>query len=426
MPEPFNIADAHQLDQSDPLATFRQRFVIDDPDLIYLDGNSLGRLPKATREIMHDTLENGWGNRLIQSWNEGWIDLPDTLGARIAQLIGAQPDEIIVTGATSINLFKLASAALRARPERSKIVSDVFNFPSDLYILQGLIDLLGNKHALHLIPSGDGIHIDRREAENAIDESTALVTLSHVAFKSAFMYDMAQVTQYAHDAGALVLWDLSHAAGAVPVDLNSNNADLAVGCTYKYLNGGPGSPAFLYVRKDIQEKLMQPMWGWLGADNPFDFDLDYRPAHGLSRFKIGTPPILSMAAIHPGVELLLEAGMDQLREKSLRQTEYLVTLFDAWLAPLGFSLGSPRDAGRRGSHVSLQHAEAFRITRALIESPPPAVRVIPDFRTPDNIRFGVTPLYTSYIDIFRAMDRLREITENKIYQQYSAERQKVT
>ena len=264
------------------------------------------------------------------------------------------------------------------------------------------------------------------EIENAIDESTALVTLSHVAFKSAFMYVMAQVTQRAHDAGALVLWDLSHSAGAVPVDLNGCNVDMAVGCTYKYLNGGPGSPAFLYVRKDLQEKLIQPMWGWLGADNPFQFELDFRPAKGLSRFKVGTPPILSMTAIQTGVDMLLEAGMNRLRQKSLRQTKYVITLFDAWLAPLGFSLGSPRDAEQRGSHVSLQHPEAFRITRALIETPPPEVRVIPDFRTPDNIRFGITPLYTSYMDIYRAMDRLRDITKNKIYQQYSAERQKVT
>ena len=223
------------------------------------------------------------------------------------------------------------------------------------------------------------------------------------------MYDMKKVTQRAHDAGALVLWDLSHAAGAVPVDLNGSGADLAVGCTYKYLNGGPGAPAFLYVRKGLQAELMQPMWGWLGADKPFDFNLDFTPAEGISRFKVGTPPVLAMTAVQTGVDLLLEAGMEPLRQKSVRQTEYMITLFDAWLAALGFSLGSPRESSQRGSHISLRHPEAFRITRALIESPAPAVRVIPDFRTPDNIRFGITPLYTSYTDIFRAMERLREI-----------------
>jgi kynureninase len=426
MPFDITITSARQLDENDPLADFRKRFVIDDPDLIYLDGNSLGRLPQATAELMQGTIENGWGKRLIRSWNEGWIDLPNTLGAKIADLVGAKPDEIIVTGATSINLFKLAAAVLHARPGRKRIVTDVFNFPSDLYILQGLVNFLGKQHTLHLISSGDGVHIDDPAIDAAIDENTALVTLSHVAFKSAYMYDMARVTQRAHDAGALVLWDLSHAAGAVPVDLNGSNADLAVGCTYKYLNGGPGSPAFLYVRKDLQEKLIQPMWGWLGADKPFDFDLDYTPATDISRFKVGTPPVLSMTAVHTGVELLLEAGMEKLRDKSISQTEYMISLFDELLAPLDFSLGSPRDANQRGSHISLRHPQAYRITRALIESPAPAVRVIPDFRTPDNIRFGITPLYTSYMDIFRAMQRLREITEAKLYEKYTTDKPKVT
>jgi kynureninase len=426
MPFDITITSARQLDENDPLADFRKRFVIDDPDLIYLDGNSLGRLPQATAELMQGTIENGWGKRLIRSWNEGWIDLPNTLGAKIADLVGAKSDEIIVTGATSINLFKLAAAALHARLGRKRIVTDVFNFPSDLYILQGLVNFLGKQHTLHLISSGDGVHIDDPAIDAAIDENTALVTLSHVAFKSAYMYDMARVTQRAHDAGALVLWDLSHAAGAVPVDLNGSNADLAVGCTYKYLNGGPGSPAFLYVRKDLQEKLIQPMWGWLGADKPFDFDLDYTPATDISRFKVGTPPVLSMTAVHTGVELLLEAGMEKLRDKSISQTEYMISLFDELLAPLDFSLGSPRDANQRGSHISLRHPQAYRITRALIESPAPAVRVIPDFRTPDNIRFGITPLYTSYMDIFRAMQRLREITEAKLYEKYTTDKPKVT
>lgn len=426
MPFDATIDTAIKLDKSDPLASFRERFLIDDPDLIYLDGNSLGRLPKDTSALLNTTIEDAWGKRLINSWNEGWIDLPNTLGAKIAQLVGAQPDEIIVSGATSINLFKLAAAALRARPGRSRIVSDVFNFPSDLYILQGLIDLLGQNHTLHLIPSQDDIHIKSEAVAETINAHTALVTLSHVAFKSAFMYDMAQVTQRAHAAGALVLWDLSHAAGAVPLDLNGSGADLAVGCTYKYLNGGPGSPAFLYVRRKLQEQLLPPIWGWLGAEKPFDFDLQYTPAADISRFKVGTPPVLSMMAVQSGVDILLKAGMERLRAKSVSQTEYLIGLFDAWLAPLGFALGSPRQAELRGSHVSLRHPEAFRITRALIESAPPAVRVIPDFRAPDNIRFGITPLYTTYMDIFRALQRLREITELKLYESYSAERQKVT
>lgn len=421
-----DIDFARQLDAQDELAAFRSEFVIDDPNLIYLDGNSLGRLPKRTITHMRQAIEQQWGNRLIRIWNEGWVDTPTELGAKIARLIGAQPDEVLVTEATSINLFKLAVAALRARPNRTKIVSDVFNFPSDLYILQGIIDLLGNRHRLELIPSEDTITISPQAVSAAIDEDTALVSLTHVAFKSAFMYDLAAVTRQAHQAGALTLWDLSHSAGAVPVDLNGANVDLAVGCTYKYLNGGPGAPAFLYVRKDLQNQLMQPMWGWFAAENPFAFDLDYTPAQGIARYRVGTPPMLSMKAIEPAIDILLEAGMERLRAKSLRQTEYLIFLAEQWLTPLGFTIGTPRQPQIRGSHVSLRHPEGYRINRALIESAPPAVTVIPDFREPDNIRLGIAPLYNTFTQIHQALDRLRVIVEEGIYQKFSTKRLAVT
>lgn len=417
---------AHELDAQDELASFRDEFVIEDPDLIYLDGNSLGRLPKRTIEFMRRAIEVEWGERLIRLWNDGWVHTPTALGAKIAQLVGAQPDEILVTEATSINLFKLAVAALRARPERTKIVSDVFNFPSDLYILQGIIDLLGRRHRLELIPSADTITIDPAAVGAAIDDDTALVSLTHVAFKSAFMYDLAAVTEQAHRAGALMLWDLSHSVGAVPLDLNGSKADLAIGCTYKYLNGGPGAPAFLYVRRDLQSQLNQPMWGWFAAKNPFAFDLEYTPADDIARYKVGTPPMLSMKAVEPALDILLEAGMARLRAKSIRQTDYLIFLAEQWLEPLGFTIGTPRQAELRGSHVSVRHAESYRINRALIEAEPPAVKVIPDFRAPDNIRLGIAPLYTTFSDIYRAMARLREIVENRIYEQYSAERLAVT
>ncbi|MCK6626842.1 MAG: kynureninase [Anaerolineae bacterium] len=417
---------ARELDAQDELASFRDEFVIEDPDLIYLDGNSLGRLPKRTIEFMRRAIEVEWGERLIRLWNDGWVHTPTVLGAKIAQLVGAQPDEILVTEATSINLFKLAVAALRAQPERAKIVSDVFNFPSDLYILQGIIDLLGRRHRLELIPSADTITIDPAAVGAAIDDDTALVSLTHVAFKSAFMYDLAAVTEQAHRAGALMLWDLSHSVGAVPLDLNGSKADLAIGCTYKYLNGGPGAPAFLYVRRDLQNQLNQPMWGWFAAKNPFAFDLEYTPADDIARYKVGTPPMLSMKAVEPALDILLEAGMARLRAKSIRQTEYLIFLAEQWLEPLGFTIGTPRQAEMRGSHVSLRHAESYRLNRALIEAEPPAVKVIPDFRAPDNLRLGIAPLYTTFTDIYRAMARLREIVENRLYEQYSAERLVVT
>ena len=415
-----------QLDAGDELAHFRARFTIEDDDLIYLDGNSLGRLPRSVPGLMQKAIAEQWGERLIRSWNEGWLDLPVLLGDKIAKLTGAQPGEVLVCDSTSINLFKLAAAALRLRPGRSKIVSDDLNFPSDLYIFQGLIELLGSKHHLELIPSADGITTSLAAVAAALDGDTALVSLSQVVFKSAFLYDVREVTHLAHAAGALALWDLSHAAGAVPVRLNEWEVDLAVGCTYKYLNGGPGAPAFLYVRKELQESLRIPLWGWLAAAQPFDFNLDFNPAPGLRRFQVGTPPVLSMQAIEPGLDLLLEAGIERLRAKSIQQTDYLIYLTEQWLYPLGFSLGSPPEAERRGSHVSLRHAEAYRINRAMIEAPPPQVRVIPDFRAPDNIRLGIAPLYTSYRDIYRAIRRIKEIVEGDEHLRYSDARKAVT
>jgi kynureninase len=414
-----DYALAQKLDEEDVLAPFREKFVINDPDLIYLDGNSLGRLPKDTVRHMRRAIEHDWGERLIHLWNDSWIHTPTDLGGQIAQLIGAQPDEVLVTEATSTNLFKLAIAGLRARPDRRKIISDVFNFPSDLYILQGIIDLLGGQHQLDLVPSRDSVTIHPEDLTATLDANTALLSLTHVAFKSAFMYDMEQVTDLAHQVGALSLWDLSHSVGAVPLQLDAWGVDLAVGCTYKYLNGGPGAPAFLYVRKDLQSKLVPPIWGWFAAQSPFDFELDFRPAEDISRFRIGTPPMLSMKAIEPAVAIHLEAGIDRLRRKSIHQTEYLIFLAREWLLQLGFSLGSPDDPSQRGSHVSLRHPEAYRINRAMIESPPPAMRVIPDFRTPDNIRLGIAPIYTQFAEIYTAMDRMREIVDKNIYLDYS-------
>lgn len=417
---------ALELDAQDDLAAFRHEFVIEDPNLIYLDGNSLGRLPRRTVSRLENAVQRQWGERLIRAWNDGWVHAPTKLGSKIATLIGAQADEVLVADATSINLFKLAVAALRSRPGRDTIVSDEFNFPSDLYIFQGIIDLLGNQHKLRLIPSHDGVSIHIRDVQASLDDETALLSLSHVAFKSAYLYDMAQVTELAHAAGALVLWDLSHSVGALPVDLNSCDVDLAVGCTYKYLNGGPGAPAFLYVRRDLQERLVPPMWGWFAAKAPFDFELQFTPAADISRFRVGTVPVLSMQALEPALDLILQAGVGRLRLKSVQQSEYLIYLAEQWLLPLGFTLGSPRSAGERGSHVSLRHPEGYRICRALIESPPPAVQVIPDFRSPDNIRLGIAPIYTSYAEIHRALERMRVIVKERIYEQYPTEKLAVT
>jgi kynureninase len=319
MPPPLPLSPS-------PLAPFRDRFVIADPELIYLDGNSLGRLPQATAARLQQTIDQEWGADLIRSWNKGWFDLPERVGGKLARLLGAQPDEIIVADSTSVNLFKLVVAALQFQAGRTKIVTDDLNFPSDVYILQGALNLLGGRR-LEIVPSLDGVHGPVEGLATAVTADAALLTLSHVVFKSGYLYDMTAVTQLAHAAGALVLWDLSHAAGAVPIDLNSSGADMAVGCTYKYLNGGPGAPAFLYVRRDLQEKLGNPISGWMGQANPFAFGLDYAAAPGLRRFLTGTPPILSLTAVEPGLDLVLEAGIAAIRAASLEMTDYLI---QAW------------------------------------------------------------------------------------------------
>jgi kynureninase len=339
------------------------------------------------------------------------MDLPVRLGDKIAGLIGADPGEVLVCDATSVNLYKLVMAALGYQEGKRRIISDELNFPSDLYILQGIIDQLGQGYRLDMIRSRDGISIDPDEVAAALDDNTALLTFTHTYYKSSFVQDMAVITSLAHKQGAQVLWDLSHSVGSVPVNLKACRADLAIGCTYKYLNGGPGSTAFLYVRKDLQEKLQQPIWGWLGSRDPFRFGTGYEPADGIRRFLVGTPPVLSMSAIEPALDLHLEAGIKALREKSCRQSAFLLEIYDDWPVGLNFSLGSPRASDRRGSHVVLRHPEAEAITRALLNPPPGRCRVIPDFRSPDNIRLGIAPIYNSFKDICTGMQRIREVVE---------------
>ncbi len=416
------LATARRLDAADELRGFRDRFVIDEPDLIYLDGNSLGRLPKATATLLGRAVEEQWGRRLIRSWNEGWIDAPARIGNKIGQLLGAQPGEVTVADSTTVNLFKLALAAARAQPGRHKIITDDLNFPSDLYALQGVCQLLGPDYELVVVPAADGIHGPVDALAAAIDGQTALVALSHTVFKSAYTYDMAAVTELAHCEGALMLWDLSHAAGAVAVDLGRAHTDLAIGCSYKYLNGGPGAPAFLYVRHDLQALLANPVPGWMGQANMFDFGLSYERSAGIEHFLTGTPPMLSLLAIEPGIDLLLEAGMERIRAKSVWQTEYLIDLWAQELAPLGFTLQSPRKRTRRGSHVALGHREAWRIDQALIQE----LQVLPDFRRPDTIRLGVAPLYTSYEELYSAVMRMKTVVSEKRYLQYARGNAKVT
>ncbi len=421
-----DLAYAQSLDAADPLAHYRDYFAHPDASLVYVDGNSLGRMPHAALALANDLVTHQWGDRLIRSWNEVWFNAPERVGAKIAGLLGAHPDEVIVADSTSVNFFKLLVAGLRYTRQRdarrTRILTDDLNFPSDIYVIEEAIDLLGCHHTLDLLRAPDGIHGPVNALQEALGDDVALLTLSHTVFKSGYTYDMAAVTQKAHDAGALVLWDLSHSAGSVPIDLNAANADLAVGCTYKYLNGGPGAPAFLYVRRDLQEQLANPIAGWMSQSNLFDFGLAHKPVSTLRRFLSGTPPVLSLALIEVGVDLLLAAGMDALRAKSVQQTEYLVALWEAMLQPLGYTLNSPRDPAWRGSHISLGHPEGLRIDLALIRD----CNVLPDFRYPDNIRIGIAPLYNTFADVHAVVAALAVVVEQGVYKKYPVEKPVVT
>jgi kynureninase len=389
--------DAAALDRVDPLAGFRDRFVLPD-GVIYLDGNSLGPLPKATKRRVADVLEREWGQSLIRSWTEHrWIDLQFRIGEKIARLIGASPGTTVVADSTSVNLFKLLSAALDRRPGRKVILTEAGNFPTDLYIAQGLMALLQRGHELRPVT----------DIAAALDDRIAVLLLTHVDYRSGAMHDMAALTRAAHAAGALVLWDLSHSVGAVPLRLEADGVDLAVGCGYKYLNGGPGAPAFLYVAKYIQDDLRLPLTGWLGHAEPFAFESRYRQAAGIARAVVGTPPILSLAAFEIGVDIALEAPMGAVREKSLK----LADLFVARMAgEPEFRLLTPREAFARGSQVAFAHPDGYAIMQALIER-----GVIGDFRAPDVLRFGLAPLYLRYTDVWDAVAVLRDVMRTEAW-----------
>jgi len=395
------LDEARARDAADPLAASRTRFDLPE-GVIYLDGNSLGVLPSATMARMESVVRREWGRDLIGSWNTAdWIGAPSRIGDRIAPLIGAGPGEVIVADSTSVNLFKLLAAALADRPGRRTILSEPGNFPTDLYMASGVAAFMG---ATLKTVSADRI-------VEAIDADVAVVLLTHVHYKTARKLDMAAITAAAQAAGALTLWDLSHSVGAVPVDLNGSGADLAVGCGYKYLNGGPGAPAFLYVAERHQARLRSPLSGWMGHGAPFDFDDAYHPAPGIGRFLCGTPPILGMAALEEGVALFDDVEFAAVVEKSVALSTLLIEQVETRCAGFGLELVTPRDPAARGSHVSFRHPEAFALCQALIEQ-----GVVGDFRAPDILRFGLTPLYLGYADMWEAVERLYDILANRHWQ----------
>jgi len=383
------------LDNADPLRDYRRKFSLPS-DVIYLDGNSLGALPAATAPRLEEVVRQEWGMGLIRSWNtHDWIGASRRVGDKIAALIGAQPGEVVVADSTSVSIFKLLMAAIAARPGRKVILSEAGNFPTDLYVAQGITAFL---------PQISVRAVEPGQMQDAINDDVVAVLLTHVHYKTADKYDMAAITRRAHDCGALMIWDLCHSAGAVEVDLSAADADLAVGCGYKYLNGGPGAPAFLYVAKRLQAELQSPITGWLGHAAPFAFTGDYRPAPDIGRFLSGTPPILGLTALEIGVDMLTEAPRAQLFEKGQKLCSLFIDLVEQNCAGTGIEIATMRDPKVRGSHVSLRHAQGYPIVQALI-----AEGVIGDFRAPDILRFGFTPLYLSYADVWRAADILRDV-----------------
>ena len=396
---------AHDLDAADPLKGYLDRFV--DPGdgnvLAYLDGNSLGRPLKITAERLEAFVNGQWAQRLIRGWTDEWMEWPHSIGDAIgAAALGAAPGQVVVADSTTVMLYKLARAAVAARPGRTEIIIDTHNFPTDRYVVESIAE----ERSLSIVwidtdPEG-GITAD--DVAAAVGPSTALALFSHVAYRSGHLADMAAITRVMHDAGALILWDLSHSVGSVPVHLDECDVDFAVGCTYKYLNGGPGAPAFGYVRMNLQEQVSQPIWGWLGRVDAFEMEPGYEPAAGIRRIISGTPPIIAMIPVRAGVELVAEAGIEAIRAKSIALTEFAIEVVDSWPAELQVTIGSPRDSASRGGHVTIRRADFRELTPLLWEH-----GVIPDFRAPDGIRLGLSPLSTSFVELHRGLETICEL-----------------
>ncbi|CUJ43466.1 kynureninase [Achromobacter xylosoxidans] len=394
-------------DRQDPLAPLKARFDL-PPGVLYMDGNSLGVMPRAAAARAAEVITQEWGTGLIRSWNTaGWFELPSRLGDKLAGLLGAKEGELVITDTTSLNIFKALAASLRIQqkrqPKRRVILSERDNFPTDLYMIQGMIDLLQQGYEMRLID--DGLPLER-----ALDEDVAVVLLSHVNYRSGQMHDMAAVTRQAHERGALVIWDLAHAAGAVPVDLNGADADYAVGCTYKYLNGGPGSPAFIWVAPRHIPDFWQPLSGWWGHQRPFDMTVAYEPAGGIRRYLCGTQPIVSLAMVECGLDVAREADMAEVRRKSLALGDLFIALVEERCAGHPLTLVTPRDHAQRGSHVSLRHPNGYEVMQALI-----ARGLIGDYREPEVLRFGLTPLYFGYADVWDAVEILKDVLDSKAW-----------
>jgi kynureninase len=396
--------DIVQLDDNDPLAAFRDEFFLPD-GVIYLNGNSLGAMPLAATERAKRVVEHEWAEGLIGSMNTaGWYELPSTLGRKIAPIVGAKPNEVVLTDSTGINLYKVLAAALKMQPDRRVVVMEGSNFPTNNYMVQGLLEELGRGHTIRFAEADDMM--------DAIDEDVAAICITHVHYKTGHILDMAAITERAHAVGAAAVWDLCHSAGAMPVDLNGCNADFAVACTYKYINGGPGAPALLFAAERHHGKYTQPLTGWYGHKAPFDFERDYEPIDDVRQMLSGTQPTVSLSIAEIGIDIMLRADMNQIREKSMRMTDLFIELVESRCGDFDFELVSPRDANRRGSQVSFHKDGGYPIIRAMHDR-----GVVCDYRAPGNMRFGFAPLYLRYADVWDAVDRLHDILTNETWKE---------
>lgn len=426
----FTRQDALALDAADPLASFRNRFVFTDPEVCYLDGNSLGRLPKSTVESINKFLIEGWGTKIVDGWAE-WIDKAETTGDLIGRAaLGAAAGQTLAMDTTSVNFYRLVRAAISARPDRRTIITDEANFPTDRYIMQGIADELGLN--LVVIPNeltehevGSPFSDERVTPEILqpyLSDDVALVTLSVVAYRSGALHNIKELTDLVRASGALMIWDASHAVGAVDMQFDRDGVDLAVGCTYKYGNSGPGSPAWLYVSKQIQSELQMPIQGWFAQRNQFLMGSKFEQIEGMRGFQIASPSIIGLLCVDEGFGMIQEASISAINAKASKGTDMMIELFDQWLAPLGYELITPRDSKLRGGHITIYHPDAARIARGLRDD----MKVIPDYRAPNSIRVAISPLATSYVEVFDGLERIRDYTQSGKYQDLDLSNVKVS
>jgi kynureninase len=416
---------ALELDQNDPLAGYRSKFVITDPNLCYLDGNSLGRLPHATVKAVSDFLSQEWGNEVVTGWSH-WIDEAQVAGDLLGRaVLGAGPGQVLVCDTTSVNFYQLCVAAIKARPGRKTIITDAANFPTDRYILKGIAEQLGLN--LIIIDNEDPAIaenelITAELLEKYMSEDVAMVTFEVIQYRSGARTDIQSVTDLARSYGALVVWDASHAAGAIEMNFDACGVDLAVGCTYKYGNSGPGSPAWLYVNKKIQRELQVPILGWFGNEDQFGMGPDFEKAEGIRGFQIASPSIIGIRGVQVAFAMIEEAGIDVIASKAAIGTQMMIDLYDEWLAPLGYTLLTSRNPKERGGHISIDHPDAARICVALRKF----ANVIPDYRTPNAIRLAIAPLPTSYVEVWDGFQRIRDLTQTRQYEKVEGSDSRVT